>query len=79
MEHSIALSHRVATGDITSIYNGIEIVAVYEVRGEKTACEICKAKIGTIGTMEYLQEGDYVPPFHENCKCWLEEIGYCVL
>lgn len=78
MEGSIALSRRVATDDMNSIYNGRVFEPVYEVQGESTACEICRAKIGTIGTMAMLEAQDCVPPFHDNCKCWLEEIGYCV-
>ena len=79
MNHSIALSRRVATDDLNLIYNGRIFEPVYEVQGEKTACELCNSKIGEIGTMDMLEARDCVPPFHDNCKCWLEEIGYCVL
>lgn len=79
MKSSIALSRRVATDDIASIYNGRIIELVYEVRGESTACELCRAKIGTIGTMAMLEAQDCIPPFHDNCRCILFEIGYCIL
>ncbi len=65
--------------EIDTILSAVEIVPVYEVRGEKTACEICDPKIGGIGTIEMLEARDCIPPFHDNCKCWLEEIGYCIL
>ena len=64
---------------VDSIIGAVRIESVYEVCGEATACKLCKTKIGEIGTMDMLAAKDCVPPFHANCKCWLEEIGYCVL
>lgn len=78
-EDEIAAVHRVTQERIDGIVATRIIEPVYEVQGESTACEYCRAKIGTIGTMEMLAAQDCVPPFHENCKCWLEEIGYCIL
>lgn len=78
-ETDIAWSRQTASDEIESVYGQIIIEPVYEVQGESTACEYCRAKIGTIGTMEMLTAQDCVPPFHEHCKCWLAEIGYCVL
>jgi len=68
-----------ARADIDSIFTSRQIEPVYEVQGESTACDYCRAKIGEIGTMEMLEAKDCVPPFHSSCKCWLAEIGYCVL
>ena len=68
-----------AQAEIDEIIGGRIIEPVYQVKGERTACELCNTKTGEIGTLEMLEARDCVPPFHENCKCWLEEIGYCVL
>lgn len=76
---TIARIKDTAAGEIGRILSGVRIETVYEVVGEPTACAICSAKIGTIGTMEMLEELDCIPPFHENCRCSLEEVGYYVL
>ena len=77
-EETITQIREMAQANIDAILKGVTVEPVYEVRGERTACEICAGKIGTIGTMKMLEEKDCVPPFHKNCRCWLEEIGYCV-
>ncbi|AJP62069.1 hypothetical protein [ANMV-1 virus] len=52
---------------------------VYMLRCAKGACELCRAKYGTIGTYRELMRQDCIPPFHDSCRCWLEEIGYVVM
>jgi len=71
--------HAEATADIDSILASRRIETVYKVLGESTACNYCLAKIGTIGTMEMLKAQDCIPPFHAHCKCYLFEVGYCLL
>lgn len=68
-----------AQAEIEAIVGGRRIENVYELRGERDACELCETKIGEIGTMEMLEAKDCVPPFHGNCRCYLVEIGYCVM
>ena len=78
-EDEIATAHRVTQERIDGVIGSRVIEPVYEVQGESTACEYCRAKIGTIGTMAMLEAQDCVPPFHDSCKCWLSEVGYCIL
>ncbi len=68
-----------AQAEIEAVIGGRRIENVYEVRGERDACELCETKIGEIGTIDMLTEKDCVPPFHDNCRCELYPIGYCVM
>jgi len=68
-----------AQAEIDRVLGGVMRTSVYEVRGAKDPCELCLEKIGEIGAMDMLEEKDCVPPFHRDCRCYLEEIGYCIL
>jgi len=71
-------TERKTNEEIEAVLDARQFIAVYEVKGERGRCALCDAKIGTIGTMDELEEKDCVPPFHQNCRCFLEEVGYCV-
>jgi len=78
-EEEITRIREMAQAEIDAILGAKIVETVYELQGEKDACEICTAKIGEIGTMAMLEERDCVPPFHKQCRCNLEVAGYAVL
>jgi hypothetical protein len=48
-------------------------------RCAKGPCDFCRAKYGTTGTRAELEKLKSIPPFHDDCRCWLEEVGYVVM
>ena len=78
-EKDIAWSHADATDKIAAVLARRYYLPVYMLRCAKGPCEFCRAKYGTTGTYEQLQKLGCIPPFHDDCRCWLEEIGYVVM
>lgn len=78
-EEEIARIHDETQAEIERILGGVVIKLVYELQGVPGACPLCETKIGEVGTMGMLEAKDCVPPFHDNCRCELVEVGYAVL
>lgn len=78
-EQDIALAHSEASDQIAAVIARRYYVPVFMLRCAKGPCEFCRAKYGTTGTHEELEKLFCIPPFHDNCRCWLEEVGYVVM
>ena len=78
-DKDIAWSHADATDKISTVIANRYYLPVFMLRCAKGPCEYCRAKYGTTGTHDELVKLDSVPPFHDDCRCWLEEIGYVVM
>ena len=78
-DKDIAWSHAEATDKIAAVIANRYYLPVFMMRCAKGPCEYCRAKYGTTGTYDELVKLDCVPPFHDDCRCWLEEVGYVVM
>jgi len=78
-DKDIAWSHAEATDKIAAVLAKRYYLPVFMMRCAKGPCEYCRAKYGTTGTYDELDKLDCVPPFHDDCRCWLEEVGYVVM
>lgn len=78
-EDQIDSIHAHALSEINYILSAVYTLPVYMLRCAKGPCEYCRAKYGTIGTYAELERLDCIPPFHEDCRCWLEQVGYVVM
>lgn len=78
-DKDIAWTHAEATNDIAAVLARRYYLPVFMVRCAKDPCEYCRAKYGTTGTYDQLDMVDCIPPFHNDCRCWLEEVGYTVM
>ena len=78
MEKDIAWSHSDATAKIESIFSRLYKEPVFMLRNAKGPCEFCRAKYGTTGTRAQLEKIHCIPPFHDDCRCWIEEVGYVI-
>ncbi|MEA1957614.1 MAG: hypothetical protein U9N01_04585 [Euryarchaeota archaeon] len=75
----IAWSHEEATREIKAILALRYTLPVLMLRCARGPCEYCRAKYGTIGTMAQLEKISCIPPFHDDCRCWLEKVGYVIM
>ena len=78
-DKDIAWTHADATDKIAAVFAKRYYLPVFMMRCAKGPCEYCRAKYGTTGTYDELVKLDCVPPFHDDCRCWLEEVGYVVM
>ena len=78
-DKDIAWSHADATDQIAAVIANRYYLPVFMLRCAKGPCEYCRAKYGTTGTQDELDKLDCIPPFHDDCRCWLEEVGYVVM
>lgn len=78
-DKDIAWSHDDAAKRITAILAARYNLPVYMLRCAIGPCDFCREKYGTTGTLEELRKLKCIPPFHEDCRCWLEEVGYVVM
>lgn len=78
-EKDIAWAHSDATSQIAAVIARRYYVPVFMLRCAKGPCEFCRAKYGTTGTRNELEKLACIPPFHDDCRCWLEEVGYVVM
>lgn len=78
-DKNIAGSHSEATREIDNILSRRYNLLVFMLRCAKGPCDFCRAKYGTIGTESQLEKIKCIPPFHDDCRCWLEEVGYVVM
>lgn len=79
MEKDIAWAHSDATERINAIIARHYKEPVHMLRCAKGPCEFCRAKYGTTGTHAQLEKIKCIPPFHDDCRCWLEKVGYTVM
>jgi hypothetical protein len=78
-QKDIVWAHSDATSRIAAVIARRYIVPVFMMRCAKGPCEFCRAKYGTTGTRDKLEKLKCIPPFHDDCRCWLEEVGYVVM
>ena len=78
-DKDIAWAHSDATDKIAAVIARRYYVPVFMLRCAKGPCEFCRAKYGTTGTRNELEKLACIPPFHDDCRCWLEEVGYVVM
>lgn len=78
-DKDIAWAHSDATDKIAAVIARRYYVPVFMLRCAKGPCEFCRAKYGTTGTLAELEKLFCIPPFHDDCRCWLEEVGYVVM
>lgn len=78
-ERDIAWAHSDATSKIAAVIARRYYLPVFMLRCAKGPCEFCRAKYGTTGTRDELEKLKCIPPFHDDCRCWLEEVGYVVM
>lgn len=78
-DKDIAWTHADATDQIAAVFARRYNLPVVMLRCAKGPCEYCRAKYGTTGTHKELEKLDCIPPFHDDCRCWLEEVGYVVM
>lgn len=78
-DKAITMIHEEAAYIIRSIIALRYYLPVYMMRCAKGPCEFCRAKYGTTGTLAQLENSHCVPPFHDDCRCWLEIVGYVVM
>jgi len=79
MEKDIAWSHSDATAQIEVVLSRLYKEPVYMLRNAKGPCEFCRAKYGTTGIRAQLEKIQCIPPFHDDCRCWIEQIGYTIM
>ena len=78
-DKDIAWTHADATDKIAAVFARRFYTPVFKYRHERGVCEYCRAKSGTTGTEAELETQHCIPPIHEHCRCWLEEVGYVVM
>jgi hypothetical protein len=78
-QKDIAWARSDATAKIAAVVARRYYVPVFMMRCAKGPCEFCRAKYGTTGTRDELEKLACIPPFHDDCRCWLEEVGYVVM
>lgn len=78
-DKDIAWAHSDATANIAAVIARRYYVPVFMLRCAKGPCDFCRAKYGTTGTRDELEKLSCIPPFHDDCRCWLEEVGYVVM
>jgi hypothetical protein len=78
-DKDLAWTHADATDQIAAVFARRYNLPVFMLRCAKGPCEFCRAKYGTTGTREELEKLTCIPPFHDDCRCWLEEVGYVVM
>lgn len=78
-QKDIAWAHSDATARIAAVIARRYYVPVFMLRCAKGPCEFCRAKYGTTGTRDELEKLACIPPFHDDCRCWLEKVGYVVM
>lgn len=78
-DKNIAWARSDATAKIAAVIARRYSVPVFMMRCAKGPCEFCRAKYGTTGTRNELEKLESIPPFHDDCRCWLEEVGYVVM
>ena len=78
-DKDIAWAHSDASAKIAAVIARRYYVPVFMMRCAKGPCEFCRAKYGTTGTHDELEKLKCIPPFHDDCRCWLEEVGYVVM
>lgn len=78
-DKDIAWAHSDAADKITAVIARRYYVPVFMMRCAKGPCEFCRAKYGVTGTRDELEKLECIPPFHDDCRCWLEEVGYVVM
>jgi ribosomal protein L29 len=78
-DKDIVWAHSDATAKIAAVIARRYYVPVFMMRCAKGPCEFCRAKYGTTGTRDELEKLECIPPFHDDCRCWLEEVGYVVM
>jgi hypothetical protein len=78
-DKDITWSHSDASDKIAAVLAKRYNLPVFMLRCAKGPCEFCRAKYGTTGTREELEKIHCIPPFHDDCRCWLEAVGYVVM
>ena len=78
-DKDIAWAHSDAADKIVAVIARRYYVPVFMMRCAKGPCDFCRAKYGTTGTHDELVKLKCIPPFHDDCRCWLEEVGYVVM
>lgn len=79
MEKDIAWSHSDATAQIDAVHSRLYKEPVYMLRNAIGPCDFCRALYGTTGTRAQLEKLKCIPPFHDDCRCWIEQVGYTIM
>lgn len=73
---SQTLANRWATGQ--RYYNGREIIRKMWIRGQSGACAYCLERIGWLEWEKELEARDELPPYHDNCRCYVIVVEYAL-
>ena len=81
-EEDTKWAHTYATEQIEEIlahyyrpyHHGTKDEVILVLRCARNPCDFCAAKYGTTGTYAQLEAMECIPPFHDDCRCWLEVV-----
>lgn len=71
--------HDSTTSQIKEIIDARYFLPVYMINNKPGACDQCIELNKIVATLSVLIDQDYIPPFHNHCRCFLTQAGYVVM